>query len=157
MKPYTTIIWATDGSEGANASLADAIGLAEVAGAHLIAAHCDQRLRGRAADWPTFADEDDIAERIREQVAELERNGVDIELVVRHSHHEAADVVADLARMRNADLIVCGTRGRGAIGYFFLGSFTHRLLHISPCAVLAVPGHATARAAAGHEHAEVSG
>lgn len=34
------------------------------------------------------------------------------------------------------DLIVIGTHGRGAIGRFFMGSVTTRLLHISPVPLL---------------------
>jgi nucleotide-binding universal stress UspA family protein len=64
---------------------------------------------------------------------------VDVDLVVQHSHGEAADVIASLAVEHEADLIVCGSRGLGALGRIFLGSFTQRLLHIAPCAVLVVP------------------
>jgi nucleotide-binding universal stress UspA family protein len=136
---YERIIWATDGSEGANVALAEALRLAESSGSGVIAVHCDQRLDGRAGGWPALADEDDRRLQIRRQVRELQANGVDIDLVIRRSHQEAADTVAAVAAEFGGDLIVCGTRGLGAFGRFFLGSFTQRLLQIAPCPVLAVP------------------
>jgi nucleotide-binding universal stress UspA family protein len=138
MTYYKTVVWATDGSSGADAALEEAVTLAQSDGAHLIAVHCDQRLNGRAGSWPAIANEDDVRARIGDQVAELRRSGIDIELIVRHSHREAADVVAAIAAERGADLIVCGTHGRGAFGSFLVGSFTQRLLHVAPCPVLTV-------------------
>ena len=136
---YRTIVWATDGSDGAEAALSEALVLASLTGGHIFAVHCDQRLSGRAAGWPVVPDEDDQRSKIIRKVEELAEDGVDIELVMRRSHHEAADVVAAVAAELGGDLIVCGTRGRGALAAAFLGSFTRRLLHIAPCPVLAVP------------------
>lgn len=135
---HKTVIWATDGSEGARAAFVGAARLGALSGAHIVALHVDQRLDGRAAGWPAFADEADRRFAIQRQVDELMHDWYDIELVVRRSHHEAADIVAEEAAARSADLIVCGTRGLGALPGAFLGSFTHRLLHLAPCPVLAV-------------------
>ena len=135
---YRTIVWATDGSPGADAALEEACRFAAVSGAHIVAVHCDQRLRGRAGGWSAFADEEDLLLVIHRQVEQLAEEGVDIELMMRHSHQEAADAVAALAAELDADVIVCGTRGRTALAGAFLGSFTQRLLHIAPCPVLAV-------------------
>lgn len=137
-----TVIWATDGSEGADAAFAGAARLGDLVGAHIVALHVDQRLAGRAAAWPVYADEQDRRETIRDRVASLRREGYDVELVVHRSHKEAADIVALEAAERGADVIVCGTRGLGALPGAFLGSFTHRLLHLAPCPVLAVRGAA---------------
>jgi nucleotide-binding universal stress UspA family protein len=134
-----TVLWATDGSDGATDALGEAVDLVRLVGGRLIAAHCDQRFRGRAGDWSVDAGEDDTKKKIQGQVAELVRDGVDVDLVVQHSHAEAAGVIASMAAEQEADLIVCGTRGLGALGRIFLGSFTQRLLHIAPCPVLVVP------------------
>jgi nucleotide-binding universal stress UspA family protein len=131
---YRTLIWSTDGSEGAEAALVHARILSELSGARIVAVHCDQRL---FSDAP-------IPPRVTSSVYELLDDGLDIELIVRHTRREAADVVAELALELDADLIVCGTRGRGALAGAFLGSFTHRLLHVAPCPVLAVQGSAAA-------------
>ena len=136
---YKTIIWAADGSEGANSALREALTLARLTRGHIIALHCNQRLNGRAAAWPKLADEDDVRKQIAQKVYELEHDGVDIELVVRRSHREAPDVVAAAAAELGGDVIVCGTRGFGAFAGAFLGSFTQRLLHVAQCPVVAVP------------------
>jgi nucleotide-binding universal stress UspA family protein len=135
---YETVIWATDGSDGADAALDEALRLTSLSGGHLVAIHSDQRLNGRAGGWPALADEDDLRLKIRRQVEELKKDGVDIDLVIRPSHREAADTVAAVAAALDADAIVCGTRGVSAFAGAFLGSFTQRLLHIAPCPVLAV-------------------
>jgi nucleotide-binding universal stress UspA family protein len=137
---YKTVVWATDGSEGADAALAEALRLSALTNARLVAVHCDQRLTGRAAAWPLYPDEDDRRRRIHEQVARLREDGTDVGLVIRTSHRQAAGAVAAVAEELGADLIVCGTRGLGAVSGA-LGSFTQRLLHVAPCPVLAVGPH----------------
>ena len=136
---YKTIIWATDGSDGANVALREALTLAGLTRAHIVAVHCDQRLNGRAGGWPADPDEYDHRITIMRKVNRLKQDGVDIELVVERSHRESADVVAETAAELGGDVIVCGTRGRGALAGMFLGSFTQRLLHVAKCPVLAVP------------------
>lgn len=135
---YDTVIWASDGSDGADAALREALRFAE-AGARIVAVHCDQRLYGRAGcAWPVLADEEDLRAKIARQIEELNDKGVEIELDVRYSRQEAAEVVAAAATEHRAEVIVCGTHGHSALTGAFLGSFTHRLLHIAPCPVLAV-------------------
>jgi nucleotide-binding universal stress UspA family protein len=135
---YQTIIWATDGSEGAESALEEALSLAHLSGGHLIAVHCDQRFNGRAGGWPGRVDEEDLRTKIRRKVDELKADDIDIDVVIRRSRQEAADTIAAAAAELDADIIVCGTRGLGALSGAFLGSFTQRLLHIAPCPVLAV-------------------
>ena len=48
-------------------------------------------------------------------------------------------MLADHARAGDADVIVVGTRGRTTLAGLLLGSVTQRLMHVSPCPVLAVP------------------
>ena len=147
----TLVIWATDASEGAEAALEGAHRLGLLREAHVVAVHVDQRLHGRAAGWPALADETDRREALAARIAALVEDGIDVELVVRKSHREAADVVAVEAMERHADLIVCGTRGLGALPGVFLGSFTQRVLHLAPCPVLAVR-----ESEREHEHTESS-
>ena len=128
---YRTVIWSTDGSEGADGALAHARMLADLCGARIVAVHCDQRMFPAAEGGGTRL-------RIARTVDTLRRDGLDIELIVRHSRSEAADVVAALAGELGADLIVCGTRGLDELAGTFLGSFTYRLLHVATCPVLAV-------------------
>jgi nucleotide-binding universal stress UspA family protein len=136
---HTTVIWATDGSDGADAALEEARRL--LGGSpRLVVVHCDQRLGGRAAGYPALADEDELRLKIRRQVEALQAGGVACELIVRRSHRAPADIVASIAGEVGGDLIVCGTRGLGGLSGAVLGSFTQRLLHVAPCSVLAVRG-----------------
>jgi len=136
---YRTIIWATDGSEEADDALREARRMAELSNGHVVAVHCDHLLTGRASAYSEMADEDDVRKKLHRQVEELKNEGLDIDYVIRRSHRDPADVVAAIADELDADVIVCGTRGHGAFSGAFLGSFTHRLLHIAHCPVLAVP------------------
>ena len=147
---YKTIVWATDGSDGAETALDEALRLAALSGGQIHAVHCDQRLNGRAGGWPALPDEDDRRVTIRRRVERMRAEGVPVELQIRTSHREAADTVADIAKDLGADVIVCGTRGLGALSGVLLGSFTQRLLHVAPCPVLAVGPRGRLTAAA-HE------
>jgi nucleotide-binding universal stress UspA family protein len=60
----------------------------------------------------------------------------------------AEDVLADLARERNADLIVVGSRGLGRMRAM-IGSSVLGLLHEAPCPVLVVPLRDSVRAEPG--------
>ncbi len=50
-----------------------------------------------------------------------------------------AEVILQEARKRDADLIVCASHNRGALGRFFVGSTTERLVRMSELPVLVVP------------------
>ncbi|MGZ5384664.1 MAG: universal stress protein [Acidimicrobiia bacterium] len=51
-----------------------------------------------------------------------------------------ADAVVEYAEGIGADLIVIGSRGRGELAALFLGSTSHRILHLAGCDVLVVKG-----------------
>ena len=51
-----------------------------------------------------------------------------------------ADRIVHAARVRRADLIVMGTRGRTGLSRFLLGSVASRVVSTSPCPVLTVRG-----------------
>ena len=138
---FKTIIWATDGSASADKALPYARSLAEREGGSLVVVHAIERFVGsRAAGLPVHADEDELRAKVERQVAELQSAGVHADLVVEtDGPARPAHMVAEVARKVGADLIVAGTRGHTAISGLILGSVTHRLLHVAPCPVLAVP------------------
>jgi nucleotide-binding universal stress UspA family protein len=51
-----------------------------------------------------------------------------------------ADRIVHAARVRRADLIVMGTRGRTGLPRLLLGSVASRVVSMSPCPVLTVRG-----------------
>lgn len=135
---FEKIIWATDGSEAADRALPYAKALA--AGGSLLVLHCNELLVGRAGGFSALADDDEIVEKIRKQVAEAKSEGVEatFELVTVPSRH-AGEMIADVARETEADLVVVGSHGYSAAAGLILGSVTQRLLHVTPCPVLAIP------------------
>ena len=116
---FKTVIWATDGSEGADAALQEALELAKLSDGRIVAVHCDHRLHGRAAAYPALADEEDVRDDLRRRLDELKSDGIDIGLVIRRSHLDAAEVVASVAaelggrrdRVRHTRIQPLGGRG----------------------------------------------
>jgi nucleotide-binding universal stress UspA family protein len=139
---FKNIIWATDGSEAAEKALPTAVELAKAADGKLLVVHADEHMGGRAAGYSVLADEQDLRVVLEAKASGLASEGIDAEFrpVVATNKHPA-NLVADVARETGADVIVVGTRGHGPIAGALLGSVTQRLLHVSPCPVLAVPVH----------------
>ena len=78
----------------------------------------------------------------------LADSGVDHELRVLESGHDASDQLVDLAEELAADLIVIGLRRRSPVGKLILGSNAQRVLLDAPCPVLTVkPRHGAALSA----------
>lgn len=152
---FSTIIWATDGSEAADRALPYAQALADGPGRTLVVVHCKELLTGRAGGYPVLADEGELQEKIRRQVDELREQGLDASLkIITAAGTHGPHMIADLAREIDADAIVVGTRGHSPVAGLLLGSVTQRLLHIAPCPVVAVPaGIPTTGAQAGHKEA----
>jgi len=146
---FRTVVWATDGSEAANAALPFARSLRAECG-RIVAVHCKELFEwGRVAGQPVLADEDDLEHTILKQLAELRAVGEPVELVIAPgTAGHSAQVVADTARELHADIIVVGTRGHSPVAGVLVGSVTQRLLHLAPCPVLAVPLHIEQVAAA---------
>ncbi|HLH64477.1 MAG TPA: universal stress protein [Solirubrobacteraceae bacterium] len=139
---FKRVVWATDGSKHADVALDHARRLAEEAGGELIAVHCvEMTLPGKAGGaLPVYANEDELRAKIESQLSELGGSGLKTRIrIARAGAGEAAHAIADLAREEGADVIVVGTRGRGPLTGLLLGSVTQRLLHLSPCPVLAIP------------------
>ncbi len=136
---YGTVIWATDGSDVADAALEEALQLMHPGG-KLFAVHVDQRMvGGRASGLSYLPDEDDRVTKIRDRVGELQSQGLEVEAVICVTHATIAKVIAEIATDVDADVIVCGTRGLGTIPGAVLGSVAQRLLHVAPCPVVVVP------------------
>jgi nucleotide-binding universal stress UspA family protein len=142
---YRTVLWATDGSTGADGALVEAMKVLEPGG-ELVAFHCDERFTsGRAGGAPLMADEFDRVGKLRAQVEQLKAEGIDARLVIRVTHHYAVGEIAKAAEDYDADAIVCGTRGFGVVAGVVAGSVAMRLPHVAPCPVLVVSEKAAER------------
>jgi nucleotide-binding universal stress UspA family protein len=137
---FQVIIWASDGSEHADRALDYALQLAEANSARLIAVHVKEIMVGRAGGYPVQIDEEEVERKIQGQAKDLKDAGIDASYEQRPATvGGAAHAIVDAANDVGAELIVVGTRGQGPISGLLLGSVTHRLLHVAPCPVLAVP------------------
>jgi nucleotide-binding universal stress UspA family protein len=137
---FDVIVWASDGSEHATRALEYARGLAEQESTRLVALHVKEISVGRAGGYPVQVDEEEVERAIQEQVKQLQDAGLSATYEqAGASGGGAAHAIADYAQSSGADLIVVGTRGQGPLSGLLLGSVTHRLLHVAPCPVLAVP------------------
>jgi nucleotide-binding universal stress UspA family protein len=139
---FETIVWATDGSELADRALPLVTELARVHEAKVIVVHANELLAGRFGAAPLLADEEELRARFGRQVTELRDAGLDAELVLETGTDGVAGLIAAAAAEVDADLIVVGTHGRGAVAGALLGSVAKGLLHVAKCPVLAVtPEH----------------
>jgi nucleotide-binding universal stress UspA family protein len=76
------------------------------------------------------------SERLRELFPEAEGKGPRSRIEVRIG--PAVEEILNFARAQQADLIVLGTHGRGAIKHLFLGSVAERVVRLAACPVLTV-------------------
>ena len=152
---FRKIIWATDGSPGADHALGYARDLARASGAGLVVVHGEELSAARSSiGYTRRVDEEDLEAKIKRQVAEITGSGIPVSVKVIGGHAPAATLIAEVAEDIGADLVVVGTRGHTPLVGLLLGSVTDRLLHISRCPVLVVPPPA---APAGADDAPGSG
>lgn len=149
------IVCGVDGSHDSRAALNVAAGLAQRLGARLVLAHAVEYARipydvaaplgGLApqVNVSTRQDaEDEGGKRLLDQVAfQAGLEQAERRVVIGNP----AERLAELADDEGAELIVVGSRGRGAFKAAFLGSVSNSLVGVARCPVLIVPpGAATA-------------
>lgn len=145
------IVVADDGSEGAfrarkvvstwpifKAKQVDVVSVAHVARPLLTGIAVSVRDQAREAQAESEMEARIAYGRLaNEAAAELRLVGLHAAGYVRSG--DPAEQICVLARERGADLIVLGTRGRGAIGRVLLGSVARAVLLGASCSVLVVP------------------
>jgi nucleotide-binding universal stress UspA family protein len=127
----THILIATDGSSAAEAAVAEGVELARLLGARVTL----------VAVRPHLEDAHAALERA---LALAEEAGVDAEYEV--AEGDAAAEILRAARYCEADLIVVGSRGRGAVAGTLLGRVSRSVLERSTVPVVVVNRRDTARA-----------
>jgi nucleotide-binding universal stress UspA family protein len=143
------IVVGVDGSDSSRAALAWALAEAGLRGASLRAVHAWMlpAMGTGEAPWALIppgsyvdvnADEIEKAthEALDREIAEVKGPaGVAVERFV--AEGPAADVIVEASA--DAELIVVGTRGRGAIATLVLGSTSQHVIHNAKCPVVVVP------------------
>jgi nucleotide-binding universal stress UspA family protein len=137
---FKTIVLGLDGSEHGDRALSVAEQLAKASGGQIVAVHVRELMAGRGGAQPVHPDEDQIEAKVQSEVDALNGRGVKAELKVGTiALGGPAQVIAELAKEANGDVIVVGTRGRSPLRGIFVGGVTQRLLHIAHVPVLAIP------------------
>ena len=140
----TKILLATDGSADAVLATRAAVDLSSRTGAELHVIHTWQAIPPYAypsltTEWYVPPYEEAARKLLAEQVELVEETGG----AVAEAHMlrgRPADVIVDLGEEVEADLIVVGSRGLGAVGRLLVGSVSEGVVHHAPCPVLIVRG-----------------
>jgi nucleotide-binding universal stress UspA family protein len=140
---FKTIVLALDGSDGAKRAIPFAQALARRENGKVVVAHVEEDIVGKGGG-PIHATEDEIQAEIREQAKKLADDGLETNVEMSSVMLGGpAHAIASIADDANADVIVCGTRGHGAVAGVLLGSVAQRLPHVAKQPVLVVPEEAT--------------
>ncbi|HSC48705.1 MAG TPA: universal stress protein [Gaiellaceae bacterium] len=144
------ILVATDGSENAQFAVEEAISLARSSGARLVVAyvrHAPLPVLGEPVYQRALSRELRTAEEttgvVATQACDL---GVDAEVEIVEGNPAAR--ILELARIRDVDLIVVGSRGLGTLAGALLGSVSREVVHRADRPVLVATRRAARRRAA---------
>lgn len=146
MAAYRTILVGTDGSSSSFRAVDAAGRLAGDTGSQLVlvCAYTPMRERDRVAAAESLGDlahkvagstpADEALRAARERAVGAGAKDIDLAPV----EGDAVDVLVDLVRERNADLVVVGNRGLNSLAGRILGSVPANLSHRASCDVLIV-------------------
>ena len=144
------ILVATDGSESSRHAVGQAIELAQSSGASLTVAyvrHAPLPILGQPFYQRSLSAELRLAdEAVGQAAAGAEEVGVEAETEILEG--DPADRILELARLRDVDLIVVGSRGLGPIAGTLLGSVSREVLHRADRPVLVAARRVERRRAA---------
>ena len=141
----TNIMVATDGSKGACRAIDVAAGLAKALSCDLLIVTVADRLLGEEVrQLPhTGVSPGDLLEAFTGQTlraAEVRARELGLSRIeVRTCWGDVTQSLIDLAKTTSARMIVVGRRGRGQLAGLLLGSVSHKLVSLAPCAVVVVP------------------
>ncbi len=119
------ILVATDGSEHAQKVIKHAIDIAAPIQAEIIVLTVE--------DW-TAVDRDSGAktkDALDSAVAVFKKSNISVTPVLRKGTQRPADVIVEVAKEKDVDLIILGSRGLRGIKEVFLGSVSHRVVNLA--------------------------
>jgi nucleotide-binding universal stress UspA family protein len=145
------VLFCYDGSDGSKTALGTAAGLIKPADAVVLVVWMSASVQlARAGSFvvavPNEGEYDDeetaAARQLAEEGAEGARTrGYNATGRIAQASESVAKTIDDIAQEIDAGLIVCGQRGRGAIGSALLGSVSHALAVHTKRPVLIAPQH----------------
>jgi nucleotide-binding universal stress UspA family protein len=136
------ILFATDFSPAADAAAPIAIQIARRYGAKVYGVHVNRfdDFTAAAPDaWAAMAEAAEKETKEHGQRLNEQLKGVEHEAVIGEGN--IWEVISNLIKQKEIDLVVLGTRGRTGFGKALLGSVAEQILRQSPCPVLTVGPH----------------
>ncbi len=137
---FNCIVYATDGSDHARKALVYARDLTKFHNAKLFVVH----VYSRVSDFLGCKEYDAIlGHRIAAGEKVIEEAGKELELAGVTFQTELlegpmAEAIINVAKTRNADLIILGARGMSNLEGLLLGSVSQKVIHHAACPVLVV-------------------
>jgi nucleotide-binding universal stress UspA family protein len=138
------ILFATDFSPAADAAAPFATQMARSYGAKVYGVHAkpfENYALAAPEAWSAMAQATEKEIKEHNQHMEEQLKGVEHEVVIVEGN--IWEVISNLIKEKEIDLIVLGTRGRTGIGKTLLGSVAEQILRQAPCPVLTVGPHVT--------------
>ena len=136
------ILFATDFSTAADAAVPFAIQIAKRYGAKVYGVHVNRYsdYTGAAPNaWAAMAEALEAENKEDARHLHEQLQGIEHEAVIGEGN--TWEVVSNLIKEKQIDLVVVGTRGRTGIGKVLLGSVAEQILRQAPCPVLTVGPH----------------
>ena len=136
---FERILVAIDSSEPSQRAVEFAAGLAKDHGSEIIVLHAVPRVVSRSGT--SDLEEPGVArDLVDETIRDLKDRGRNARgEIVRVLEGHMARGIVEVATAADADVIIMGTRGLSDFGGLFLGSVTHRVLHLAEKPVIVVP------------------
>lgn len=145
------VLFCHDGSDGSKTALAAAVELIKPADAVVLVVWMAATVQlARAGAFvvavPNEGEIDDQEAAIARQIAEegaaaARERGYNASARVAQANESVARTIDEIAEEIDAGLVVCGQRGRGAIGSALLGSVSHALASHTKRPLLIAPQH----------------
>jgi nucleotide-binding universal stress UspA family protein len=137
-----TVVVGTDGSPNAESAVREAARIAKAEGAtmRLVTAYPDAPTYSETISSSAKRDRIDLREVaegvLSRAAAELEAQGLHVVTDAREG--DPAQVILDVAREQDAELIVIGARGLTGLRRFLLGNVSSKLAHHADCSLMIV-------------------
>ena len=138
---YKKILVPTDGSEFAKKAQKQALFLANVCGAEIIAISVTENnlVSGLPLDDEVYQLNQILKERSEENLEEfdkLNKNDLNITHVIKEGL--PAKVILEVAKEEDVDVLVMGSSGKSGFDRFIMGSVADKVVNSAKCAVLVV-------------------
>jgi nucleotide-binding universal stress UspA family protein len=150
------ILFTTDFSPAAEAAAPFAIQIASNYGAKVYGVHVnpfDNYTAAAPEAWAAMAEAADKETKEHAQRLNDQLKGIEHEVMIGEGN--IWQVISNLIKEKEIDLIVLGTRGRTGLGKALLGSVAEEILRQAPCPVLTVGPHVTVQPQKAAEMSEI--